>query len=54
VGIGRFAASELRADINRIFRVPGNHGFDVTIPLNPGTQTIAVYAINVGARAGNP
>ncbi len=54
VGIGRFTTSRARSDVNRKFGATGNHGFDLTIPMNPGTHAIKVYAINVGGGSGNP
>lgn len=36
-----------RADVNRVMGVGGNHGFAVTVQVNPGAHTVAVYATDL-------
>ena len=44
-----------RPDVNRVYGITGNHGFDIRIAgTTSGQHTFAVYAINVGPAAGNP
>jgi hypothetical protein len=49
-------ANGSRPDVGRVYPGYGNnHGYDVTLsPLPPGTHTVCVYAINVGAGTYNP
>ena len=54
VGVAWFPTGAPRADVNSVFGIGGNHGFDFTIASPPGDHTIEVYAINVGGGAGNP
>jgi hypothetical protein len=48
-------ANGARADVNSIFRVPGNHGFKVSVPvLKRGTYTVCAWGLGVaGLSAGN-
>jgi hypothetical protein len=52
--IGWFPTGALRPDVNSAFGIPGNHGFDISIPMNPGRHSIQVNAINVGGGNDNP
>ena len=54
VGVAWFPTGIPRGDVNSVFGIGGNHGFEVTIDSTPGDHTIEVYAINVGGGAGNP
>jgi hypothetical protein len=54
VGIGWFPTGRARADVNSVFGITGDHGFDITIDSPPGDQSVEVYAINVGGGIGNP
>jgi hypothetical protein len=56
-GVWRTAttASVARPDVGAVFPAQGpNHGFDVTVPLDTGQNTVCVYAINLGGGYGNP
>ncbi|GAA1996407.1 twin-arginine translocation signal domain-containing protein [Nakamurella flavida] len=53
-GRGWFPTGVPRSDVAAAYRVPGNHGFDVVVPADPGQHRVAVYAINVGGGATNP
>ena len=53
-GIGWFPTGVPRSDVNGALGVPGNHGFDISIPMNPGAHSVSVYAINVAGGTGNP
>lgn len=48
-------ANGARADVNSIFRVPGNHGFKVSVPVvKRGTYTVCAWGLGVaGLSAGN-
>ena len=52
--VTRFAANRARSDVNRVYGITGNHGFDTTFAAPPGDHAVRVYAINVGGGAGNP
>ena len=54
VGVGWFPSGGVRPDVNAVFGIGGNHGFDIAINTPPGTHSFDVYAINVGPAAGNP
>ncbi len=47
-GIAWYPTGVPRSDVNAVFGVTGNHGFDITVPTAPGRYTFTVYAINVG------
>lgn len=54
-GIKWFPTGVSRPDVNRVYGITGNHGFDIRIAgTTSGQHTFAVYAINVGPAAGNP
>lgn len=53
-GISWFHTGQPRSDVNQAFGIPGNHGFDITVPYGPGRHRADVYAINVRGGAGNP
>ena len=36
-----------RPDVNSVFNISGNHGFDIAIDSPPGNHRFDVYAINV-------
>jgi hypothetical protein len=49
------SASGSRPDVGAVYPAYGsNHGFDVSVPVGPGSHTVCVYAINVPAPAVNP
>ena len=51
-GVGvRVAADKPRADVNAAMGVSGQHGFSGSVPLQPGANSVCVYAI--GVIAGN-
>ncbi|MET0865762.1 MAG: hypothetical protein ABWZ98_15640, partial [Nakamurella sp.] len=52
--LGWFPTGDPRSDINSVFGIGGNHGFNITIDSPPGRHEIHVYAINVGPSSGNP
>lgn len=52
--VARFTADGSRPDVNSVYRITGNHGFDNTVAVTPGGHTVQVYAINVGGGSGNP
>ena len=55
VGVGWFATSVARPDVNAAYRTTGNHGFDIRLTASDGDHTYTVYAINVGPGAAvNP
>lgn len=48
--VQRFRASAIRADVGEVYPYYGaRHGFDVTIPLAPGTREVCLAANNIGA-----
>jgi hypothetical protein len=51
---GWFPTGGARPDVNSVFGISGNHGFDVTIDASPGDHSVQVYAINVAGGSGNP
>ena len=53
-GLGWYSAALPRADINRVYGVGGDHGFDVRHTASAGRHTVTVYAINVGGVLANP
>lgn len=53
VGVAWFPTGVPRPDVNAAYGIGGNHGFDITVPTEPGTHTFTVFAINVSA-GGNP
>ena len=54
VGVSWFPSGGNRPDVNAVFGITGNHGFDISVDTPPGTHSFDVYAINVGPAAGNP
>ena len=49
------SASGSRPDVGAVYPAYGsNHGYDVSVPVGPGSHTVCVYAINVPAPAVNP
>lgn len=53
-GVAWFPTNVPRADVNRVYRLTGSHGFDITVPASPGRHEVDVYGINVGGGSGNP
>jgi hypothetical protein len=49
-----YPTGKSRPDVNQYFGIPGNHGFDITIPCGPGEHVVVVNAINVGPGTDNP
>jgi hypothetical protein len=48
-------ADEARPDVGAAFPAAGpNHGYSGAVQLAPGTHTVCVYAINLGAGQGDP
>ena len=48
-------ANRNRSDVNKAYKITGNHGFDTTIKVSKkGKQTIYIYAINEAGGSGNP
>ncbi len=41
-----------RPDVNRAYRITGNHGFDVQFAAGPGRHTVAIYATSIAGGAG--
>jgi hypothetical protein len=54
VGVRWFPTPVPRADVNRVYRITGNHGFDITVPASLGAHRVDVYGINVGGGSRNP
>jgi len=57
--VARVPSNRARPDINRVFHIPGNHGFVATVPVTPGTHhlTVASEPISPNSvinQAGNP
>jgi SpoIID/LytB domain protein len=55
---GRYAravtADVPRADVGRVYPASGpNHGYDTTVTLVPGTNTVCLYAVNTPEKRGN-
>lgn len=50
-----YMANRVRADVNSVFQVPGNHGYKVSIPVvKRGTYTVCAWGLGVaGLSAGN-
>ena len=42
-----FVANRPRADVNAVMGVSGQHGFEESVPLSPGNNTICAYAIGL-------
>jgi hypothetical protein len=43
-----------RSDVNNVYRITGDHGFNINIPLNSGgNKNVCIYAINTGPGAHN-
>ena len=52
---GLYTADSSRADVGQVFPQYGNqHGFGISIPVPVGSNTVCLYAINVGAGTTNP
>ena len=50
VGYSLGLTDALRSDVNNVYHITGNHGFNRTISTTKtGTQAVYIYAINVGA-----
>src|ERR1700712_5781711 len=45
--------STSRPDVNRAYRITGNHGFDVRISAKPGRHTVAVFAASIAGGSGS-
>ncbi|MBM9468705.1 hypothetical protein [Nakamurella leprariae] len=54
IGIAWFPTGLARPDVNGVFGIPGDHGFDIRVPTSPGRHEFTVFAINVGAPGPNP
>ena len=54
VGVSQFPTTVARADVNRVYRTTGRHGFDITVKEALGTHKVEVFAINVGSGTRNP
>ncbi len=54
VGVAWFPTGSPRPDVNSVFGIGGNHGFNIRIDAPPGQHSVEVFAINVGPAAGNP
>jgi len=52
--VGWFPTGVPRPDVNSVFGIGGNHGFDVPVDSPPGRHSFQVYAINIGPAADNP
>ncbi|SOD74812.1 hypothetical protein SAMN05892883_4004 [Jatrophihabitans sp. GAS493] len=53
-GIGWLPATSVtRSDVNRIYGITGAHGFVDTLNLAPGSHSVCLYAINIGAARAN-
>lgn len=44
-GVARFPTGRPRPDVQAVYGVPGDHGFEATFPITPGTHTVVTYAI---------
>ena len=53
-GINWFPTGVPRPDVNQVFGIAGNHGYDITVNLPPGPHTMQVFAINTGPGWDNP
>jgi hypothetical protein len=51
---GRYRTAVPRPDVNHVYRVTGNHGFEFTIAATAGRHEVDVYGLNVGAGTRNP
>jgi len=47
VGVSWFPTGVSRRDVNAAYGISGNHGFEVSLPMKPGTHSVTVFAINV-------
>lgn len=46
------SANKSRTDVNNVFGISGNHGYEATLATNKtGTQPVYIYAINIGTGA---
>ena len=45
-GVSWFPTGRPRADVNSVFRITGNHGFDITFTSPPGEHLVEVWAID--------
>jgi len=52
--LGQFRAGGRRTDVDSVFGIGANHGFDIEVGCPPGPNTFEVFAINIGPAAGNP
>ncbi len=59
-GVGRYVtscqANQSRPDVNSIIRIPGNHGFDCTLPasfMNTGSHALFIHAIDINGTPNN-
>jgi hypothetical protein len=51
--IGAYTANVIRPDVGAAWLDYGNsHGFDITLPLSPGTHSLCAYGINVPGTYG--
>ena len=54
VGVRWFPTEVARPDVDRVYHLNGNHGFDLTVKAEPGHHRVDVFGINVGGGLGNP
>jgi hypothetical protein len=53
MSLGTFPTGQSRPDVDSVFGVGANHGFDIEIGCPPGQNTFEVTAVNIGGAAGN-
>ena len=53
-GIDWFPTGRSRPDVDAVFGIDGDHGFDIVVDAAPGNHALDVYAINIDGGAGNP
>ncbi len=54
VGIRWFPTGRPRADVNRVYGITGNHGFQIVVDSSPGHHEYEVFAINIAPAGPNP
>ncbi|CCQ45572.1 lysozyme M1 domain protein [Pseudarthrobacter siccitolerans] len=54
--VHQFAASKARPDVNKVFGIPGDHGYEADLPISgPGRHRVCTYAIALSpVSPGNP
>ncbi|HEY5149228.1 MAG TPA: twin-arginine translocation signal domain-containing protein [Mycobacterium sp.] len=53
-GVDWFPTGRSRPDVNAVFGITGNHGFEIVTPADPGQNVFEIFARNIGPAAGNP